>query len=333
MEKRIRERYNNDILQETMRRFAITRDQIRELGTSESYIYEFEQDQKSYILRIAHSIRRSVPLIQAEVDWINFLAEGGASVAKAILSEQGNLVERIDDQHGGHFLATAFVKARGDTPDTPDWNPALFETYGQVLGKMHALTKAYKPSDPACKRLQWNDPKLLQVEQILPATELLAAEKYRQVMKYLNTLPQDSESYGLIHQDAHSANLFVDETGSITFFDFDDCAYGWFMLDIAIVLFYAVLWGEDATRRTHEFMPPFLRGYKRENRIDAMWLKQIPYFLKLREIELYAVIHRSSDVDNLEDAWDANYMRNRKYKIENDAPYIDFDFESLAEYL
>ena len=80
-------------------------------------------------------------------------------------------------------------------------------------------------------------------------------------------------------------------------------------------------------------MTHFLRGYKRENSIDAAWLNKIPCFLKLREIDLYAVIHRSFDVNNLEHSWDIRFMRNRKYKIENDVPYIDFDFESLAAHV
>jgi hypothetical protein len=52
--------------------------------------------------------------------------------------------------------------------------------------------------------------------------------------------------------------------------------------------------------------------------------------LKLREIDLYAVIHRSFDVDNLDDPWVARYMHNRKQRIEDGVPTIDFDFESLA---
>ena len=84
---------------------------------------------------------------------------------------------------------------------------------------------------------------------------------------------------------------------------------------------------------TGEFMTHFLRGYRRENQMDAVWLQEIPHFLKLREIDLYAVIHRSFDVNNLDDPWVVRYMDNRKHKIESDVPYIDFDFESLTAYL
>ena len=105
------------------------------------------------------------------------------------------------------------------------------------------------------------------------------------------------------------------------------------MNDIAIVLFYAAMWEESAGGFTKEFMRYFLRGYSRENQLDPSWLKEIPYFLKLREIDLYALIHRSFDVENLDDPWCAGYMRGRKDFIEGNVPYIDFDFESLAEFV
>lgn len=36
------------------------------------------------------------------------------------------------------------------------------------------------------------------------------------------------------------------------------------------------------------------------------------------------------DVSNIDDWRCERFMRDRKYKIEHDVPYIDFDFESLV---
>ncbi len=35
-------------------------------------------------------------------------------------------------------------------------------------------------------------------------------------------------------------------------------------------------------------------------------------------------------MDNLDDPWCARYMDGRKKKIENDVPYLDFNFEALS---
>ena len=79
-------------------------------------------------------------------------------------------------------------------------------------------------------------------------------------------------------------------------------------------------------------MNHFLKGYLKENDLNPNWLKEIPHFLKLREIDLYAVIHRSFDVDNIENAWVAGFMQGRKERIHNDVPFIDYDFAKLISH-
>jgi Ser/Thr protein kinase RdoA (MazF antagonist) len=328
----IKARYTDAIRHDVMARYSIAGLQVRELDGFESFIYEFERDGGAYILRVGHSLRRSAEMIHGEIDWINFLAAGGASVAKAVPSENGNLVEVVEDAMGDSFLATAFVKAEGKPAWQGSWGPPLFETYGALLGRMHALSKRYEPPDPAWRRPHWDDLEMIDIEEWLPPSETGVRERYYELMEHLNDLPRDSGAYGLIHQDAHAGNFFVDEGGKITLFDFDDCAYSWYMNDIGIALFYAVMGEEDEAAFTREFMGNFLHGYRRESEIDVDWLPEIEHFLKLREIDLYAVIHRSFDVDHLEDhPWVARFMDGRKERIEGGVPFIEFDFTSLME--
>jgi Ser/Thr protein kinase RdoA (MazF antagonist) len=331
MEKRIKERYNQQILNQVMESFSIAADRIQLLDGFESFIYEFQREGQAYILRISHSLRRNENLIRGEIDWINYLHRGGATVAKAIETENGDLVVPVADANGGQFLAIAFVKAQGEPPSKDLWNPSLYQKYGRLIGRMHALTRNYYPTNPFWVRPQWDNLEMLDVAGWLPESESIVLEKYWQLKSHLDSLPKSVESYGLIHQDAHAGNFFVDDDGEITLFDFDDCTYSWFINDIAIVLFYIVLGEKDQATFTREFMTNFLRGYRQENDFDADWLKEIPSFLKLREIDLYAVIHRSFDVDNLEDPWVARFMEGRKQRIENEIPFIDFNFSSLAK--
>jgi Ser/Thr protein kinase RdoA (MazF antagonist) len=330
MEKRIRERYSQLILEKAMGRYGIDSRRIRLLDGFESYMYEFERDDGEYILRLAHTFRRSENLINGEVDWINYLARGGASVARAVLSEHGRLVEPIEDGRGGHFLATAFVRARGKHPGKVGWSPELYRTYGHLLGRIHALSRNYEPADPAWRRPEWDDPVMLEVMRFVPASETEVIAQYRGVLEQIRRLPRGIESYGLIHQDAHGGNLFVDAEGRITLFDFDDCVYSWYIYDIAMVLFYMVVGRDDAPEFTEEFMSHFLPAYVSESSLEGAWLDKIPFFLKLREIDLYAVIHRSFDVEHLDDPWCRRYMDGRRERIEEGLPFVDFDFRNLA---
>ncbi len=333
MEKRIKTRFSEAILAEVMVRYDIVQGQIDLLDGFESFMYEFRRDSRDYILRIGHSLRRSVALIQGEVDWINYLHDGGASVARAIRSESGRLVEPVDDGQGGQFLATAFVKAPGRPPGREQWNGPLFERYGRLIGRMHALSKNYELPDQAWQRPHWDDPMMVDMEAWLPSSETTVLERYRALKTHLDGLPRDREHYGLIHQDAHGGNFFVDDTGQITLFDFDHCAYSCYANDIAIVLFYAANGEPDPVGFTAHFMSHFLRGYAQENRLDPGWLGVVPHFLKLREIDLYAVIHRSFDLTNLTNRWVAAFMDGRKERLESSQPTIGFDFNSLLVHL
>jgi Ser/Thr protein kinase RdoA (MazF antagonist) len=325
MEQAIKERFNEAILQAARERYGIAPDQIYLLDSFESFMYAFTRDGHPYILRLGHSRRRSVNLIRGEVEWINYLAAGGAGVARAVLSANGELVEVIDDGQGGHFLATAFVRAKGSPPGKEQWNEALFERYGRLIGRMHALSKTYQLPDPAWKRPEWDDPINMSIDW-LPASESAALDKFQAVVRYLQSLPKDRDSYGLIHQDAHGGNFFVDEDGRITLFDFDDCVYGHFAYDLAMVLFYAVTNRPDAAEFAPYFWRYFMAGYRQENQLDPAWQLELPHFMKLREIDLYAVIYRSVGANNFENQWIANFMRGRKERIEQDAPYLDVDW-------
>jgi Ser/Thr protein kinase RdoA (MazF antagonist) len=330
MEPRIKERFTEEILHQAMRHYGVTEGHIHLLDGFESFMYEFDRQNGSAseagILRIGHSLRRSPALIQAEVDWINYLSAGGAGVAKALLSAHGNLVEGVEDGKGDQFLVTAFSKARGKHPGKAEWTPALFETYGQLIGRLHVLSQDYRPPNPECLRPQWNNPININIEDFLPEGDEGIAEQFRMLMAYLEALPITSEGYGLIHQDAHAGNFFVDEAGQITLFDFDDCCYGHYIYDLAMVVFYAIVNHPDGPAATQEFLIPFLRGYRRENRLDPVWLKEIPYFLKLREIDLYAMIHRSVGPGPHKDAWVRQYMEGRKARLDAGQPFVEFDF-------
>ena len=322
MEKEIRDRYNDDILQEAMRRFGIAEGEIKLLDGFESFMYEYARDGRDFILRVGHSRRRTPDLIRGEVDWINYLAAGGARVARAVHSQGGALVEEIPDARDGRFLATAFVKAQGGPVwETGSWTDDLVDQYGRLLGRIHALSKDYAAADPAWRRPTWHD----DLNRNMPPLEPGIEEKFQEVFGHLQALPQDGEGYGMIHQDAHAGNFFVDENGRITLFDFDDCCYGHFAYDLAMVLFYAVTNRKNAAAFAPGFWRRFMRGYEAENSLDPAWQREIPHFMKLREIDLYAIVLR--DYDSLEgDAWAEAYMDGRKERIVNGVPYLEMDF-------
>lgn len=142
MKQEIRDQFNERILTDTAARYGVSQDQIYFLKDAENYVYEFEKDHRSYILRITHTIRRHPDYIMGELEWLNYLADHGLPVSRAVPSAQGNWIETIPAD-SGDFLAVVYEKAPGRIVEAADWNETLFQTWGEYVGRMHALTQGY----------------------------------------------------------------------------------------------------------------------------------------------------------------------------------------------
>ena len=152
-------------------------------------------------------------------------------------------------------------------------------------------------------------------------------------MRYLYALPQDRNSFGLIHTDLTDVNFFVHDR-EIIVFDFDDSEYHWLVYDIAVILFDTLRWlphdGMDGREFGSYFWTQFAQGYWQENRLDAYWIKQLPRFFKLREMLLYIFFHKKWDFDHLK-AQQQELLCQYKHNIEYDIPYLDIDFLSTID--
>lgn len=325
MEPTIKAQYSPQIVEDAVARYAVDRATLQPLDGFESYIYECRRAGQACILRISHDLHRNAQAIAGEIDWVNYLADNGVDACRALPSVDGNLVEPLDSG----FTAALFMKAPGTHSSAEIWQPPLFESMGQLMGRMHALAKTYRPADPVIRRPDWDTDIIGLAEKFIPDQPRII-EKFNANIAATRALPRNRDNYGLIHIDFHGGNFFVDD-GRIYIFDFDDSQYSWFADDIAMCLFYAVSHDcssveELAHART--FLRHFLTGYARENEIGRNELANIPFFLKRREVDLYTIIHRSQDMNNL-DGWSSSFMTRRAEKILNDVPYIDLDFTQI----
>jgi len=323
--KQIFDENSDYIMAEVARCYEIAKADLKKLGSFESFVFEYEKNNQKQILKITHNLHRTADQIKGELEWVDFLAENGVSVPPVVRSKNGKLVEQIslDDSY---FLVYAFEKAKGGLPKKSLWCDSLFENWGKVMGRMHAMTKKYKPSDKTIKRFHWYEDPTLRIEQYVPVSQPKVIEKCGQLKSKLLALPTGTDAYGLIHSDLHHGNFFV-ENNEITVFDFDDCHYNWFAFDISIPLFYVLRdAGVDPNDKSFacHFMSCFMAGYRQENNIETSCLEQIPDFLKLREMDLYIIIHAEEAFDLNE--WCVRFMEQRRSRIENDVPIIDIDF-------
>lgn len=323
--------FTEEIISNAAKRFGLDTEKIKSLDGFENYVCESTRSGRPYVLRISHSARRSADQVRAELDWVNYLAEHGASVCVPMRSNDGSLVETFES--GEQTLcAVVFEKAEGRYIKRDNQTPAMTRNRGRLLGKIHALSKAYVSGEGRPQRFHWyQEEDFADFEKFLGPGDSGVARKFHELITRLRSFPTDRESYGLIHFDAHTGNMLF-EGNRPTLFDFDDCAYDFFMADIAIPLFYAVLFLPDKWKPieyARGFLNEMFEGYSEHNSLDRRWLELIPLILKRREMILYVAIHRGFDTDNLND-WCRRYMSGRKERIEEDVPVLDMDFSEFG---
>lgn len=328
MERGVELQFSQEVLHEAARRFGLSTDSLKLLGDFENYVYEGQAGGVSCVLRLTHSSHRSTNMVLGELEWINFLAENGVSVAKALPSTVGKLAEEIPvGEH--YFVASMFEKATGrllDRTNPAEPTPEVITEWGRTIGRMHRATKHFEPSQERLRRPHWFEDDLMCFEKYLPKEEQHIIDIGRSLLEYAKGLPKSRADYGLIHTDVHPGNFFVDN-GKITVFDFDDCSYQWFASDIAIALYYTI-WRKFSDQQQSErdayakaFLEHFMIGYNEENTLDDCWLTELPFFLRLRDITLYTVFHQKFDQDGLQRY--AKLLDGIRLRIEREAPIAD----------
>ncbi len=336
MNKNIRNIYNDSIFDEILSRYNIQKEKVKVLDGFENFMYEYQKDGKDYILRVSHSSHRDYNQAMGEIEWVNYLYENEICVPKIIKSNNGNIIEVIKPNHNDDelskmpFLAVTFDKAEGSPVRRIDYNDTMINEWGKTMGKMHRLTKKYKPSSLIYKRhiLMEDDDYTFNLIKNKNPLIFDKCIKHKERFKGLST---DIDSFGLIHTDFHGGNFFYEpDKNKITVFDFDDCAYGWFADDIGIVLYYSIWgypYGEERKRFVIDFFKKFINGYSKENELDKKWLKYIKHFITMRDMVLFHALEKHGE-DNLEENL-KQLVEDIKNRITNDIPYVDVDFENI----
>ncbi len=321
MLKEIKAVYNDAVLTQAIEYHGLTKDQLTFIDSNTDVVHEYVRDGRAYILKLVHSSQVTQEFVRGEVDWVNYLASHGVSVARPVPSRNGNLLEVVEAE-SSYFTVVAYDKAPGVRVgyEQDVHNADLFQTCGQVVGQMHALAKTFSP---LYKRPDWRE---LGRKRRFPPELDFAYAKREQLVEHFQTLPQGRDAYGMIHGDFHAYNFLVHDEG-ITVFDFSECNYAWFAYEIAIVLYHVLdlpYLGGDYDGFGNFFIKHFLQAYKLENKLEPYWATEMDNFLRLREIDIYAYLYCNWDYAEYPGV--ADWMDACRYRIESDAPIARVDF-------
>lgn len=300
-------------------------------GGHTAQVYDFPYRGRFGVLRILKpGLDIDLASMQAVQAWLAYLALCGGPVSPPIPSQNGRTLEQV--QVGEQvYLVEAGEMAPGVLAERllqEQWSEALFQSLGRAVGLYHRIAQHYQPRSPELRRPVWREnlncfnPSAEELAQASPAVRA----KREQALALLENLPRDEESWGLAHLDLHFGNFYVDaEKDKITLLDFDDCAYGWYIMDIAMLLFDVLVvydGQEDRQAFARRFLDHLLAGYRTMKSLEPFWLGQLPAFLKLLEISIFVELGEEWDPAT-SGYWPRKFMPGRKERILGDVPYLE----------
>lgn len=199
--------------------------------------------------------------------------------------------------HPGQTLESRIGKDRG--PATWPW----FERTGALLADLHECTANWTPPDGFTRHR-------LDAEGLVGETPFwgrfwdvpgLTDEERRLLSKardhVANRLAALTNPLILIHADAHPANVLI-SGARLGLIDFDDCAWGWPVFDMAVSLWSAASEPDFAGLRDR-----FLAGYASRRPLPADALEQLNLFLLMRTLMLIGWSADRPEVAGEESEW------------------------------
>lgn len=244
----------------------------------------FKRDGRRQFLRFSAVTERTQAGLEAEARLVAWLDRAGVKVAAPVPSRSGRLVERVGD-----YYCVVFQGLAGTHLEVSDCDEAQFSAWGAALGHLHATMKRYQ--DPSlANRPSWRE-HLAQARPYVEGDPGLEAE-WEDLQRWASALPTGPDDYGLIHFDFEADNLCWAD-GAFAILDFDDAAHHWYVADIAYAL--RDLFGEGVDLTDPRFKA-FLRGYEGAHPLNPALLVQLPNFLRLHRMVIFARLSRALDL-------------------------------------
>ncbi|MBA9071481.1 Ser/Thr protein kinase RdoA (MazF antagonist) [Methylobacterium sp. RAS18] len=231
----------------------------------------------AYYLRLYRPIGRSATEIAFEMCLLREVQPIlGIDVARPIYTVDGTDCTRV--LFDGVDRAAGLFHALDGRPLSN--NPEDVALFGSALAKLH---RALARIDGGGARLL--NPATLCAHSAVSLARIPGSEPVRRAVdrcraEMLGDPAVHDLPSGNCHGDARLANV-VAWDGTVGFFDFDDCGYGPYLLDLGTAAWHFVR-GDPA--KTAALIASLLAGYERVRPLSEAERQALPHFVKLAEI-------------------------------------------------
>jgi Ser/Thr protein kinase RdoA (MazF antagonist) len=249
-------------------------------GLNDTYLLRTDAD-SSYIVRAYRIKWRSLEDIMYELEVLMHLHKQGAHVSVPLLRNDNELINPVDTIEGARYVVL-FTFASGKEPKYEHENQAI--QYGRAVATIHSATDGFisRHSRFSLDLDHLIHAPMKAIQPLLSdrVQDLEYIEKlYERLCSSFDALNLLNLEQGFCHGDFNGGNASFTEEGTVTFYDFDCCGFGWRAYDIAVFRWCAMLHDQEK-----HLWNPFLQGYREVKKLKQSDLDAVPPFIAARHI-------------------------------------------------
>jgi Ser/Thr protein kinase RdoA (MazF antagonist) len=299
--------FYDNVANEALTRYDFTKGcSPRMLQLSENITYLIKNQQTGFksILRISRPGYNNVSAINAELSWLNeIIKTTDIIVARPYIGVNGAYVQEIECEGiNGAFHCVMFEFLDGEAPDENDEKNIAkhFISLGNVTAKLHKQARAWEGASKL-DRPVWDYETMIgsisrwghwqAARDMTPEIEKTLNKASEIIKKRLDAYGSSDEKFGLIHADLRLANLIIRD-GKLKVIDFDDCAFGWFMHDLAAAVSFI-----EHKEITPSLVEAWIEGYSQSSLLKKEDLTEVDTFIMQRRLQLLAWLASHYDSD------------------------------------
>lgn len=250
--------------------------------------FKVESRSVRFLLRIHTSRWHSRARVESELLWLEALrGDHVLDVPAPVRSKEGELLVEISSACPDVALASLITWLPGSHVVSPLRSGDQLVQIGLILAVVHDHGRRW-PNPAGFDRPSLTSESLYGAagtlggivqrawERLEPGVRGGLAHARERLRQAESTLGTDASHYGLIHGDPSYGNLlFLPDRALVI--DFDDCGWGHFVYDVAVVLSGA--WRSDSFPQDCERI---VEGYRRVRELGALELSFLPVFMAAR---------------------------------------------------
>jgi Ser/Thr protein kinase RdoA (MazF antagonist) len=251
------------------------------VNVSDTYINQNEGE--TFFLRVYRKVHRTRSEVCFELAMLNHLHHKGVAVARPVPRRDGGLVNEVEAQEGRRY-AVLFTAARGKEPSYDGDPEGMAERYGQAVARMHNALDDFG-SEHARFRIDLEhliDGPVGRIEPLLahrPEDWAYVQGFAARLRQRIVAAPGEALEQGACHGDLQSLHAHIDEAGTMTFYDFDFCGFGYRAYELAVFPWAARFDDQQAV-----WWPPYLKGYRAERPLSDLDVACVPLFVCARHL-------------------------------------------------